>query len=107
PLRGGAVRPRPLARPRADRGVSRPADGRTTARGLPPPGPPSRRGRRQRPPDQGRGPVPRQPAHLQPALLDDPELVPEQRPSLTPASPRDTPGAGANAGAVGKRRRRG
>ena len=102
---GRPIRPRPVAEPRAERGVSRPADGRADARGVPPPGHPARGGRRQRPPDQGRGPVPRLEPDLQPPAGDAPPDVPEERPAL--AAPG---GAGAGPPADGRaprgRRRR-
>ena len=46
------------------RGVPRPADGRAHPGGVPPPGDPPRGGGRERPPDQGRGPIPRRPPDL-------------------------------------------
>ena len=88
---GRPLRPRPLAQPRAQRSLSRLADGRPDARGVPPPGDPPRGGRRQRPSDQDRGPVPRLAAGLQPPALDPAADVLEERPALAAAS---DPGAG-------------
>ena len=106
PLRRRPVRPRPVARPRPDRGVPRPADGRPVARGVPPPGHPARGGGRQRPPDQGRGPVPRRPADLQPAPLDRPPDLPGQRPPLAGSRPPSRPAASPATPRRGARRRR-
>ena len=59
PLRRRPLRPRPIAGPRPLRSLSRAPDGRPLPGGLPPPRPPPRRGRRQHPPRQDRGPLPR------------------------------------------------
>ena len=79
-LGGRYVRDRSLSHA-AQRGVSRLADGRPQPDRLPEPGDPPRGGRRQRPPDQDRGPIPRSPADLQPPALDPPADVPGQRPA--------------------------
>ena len=90
PLRRRPIRPRPLARPRPDRGLPRAPDGRPDARRVPPPGTPPRGGGRQRPPDQDRGPVPRQSADLQPAPFDGPPDLPDERPALAAPGPADS-----------------
>ena len=68
-LGGRYVRDRSLSS-RAQRSVSRAVDGRPHARGVSPPRCPRRGGRRQRPSDQGRGPISRLAESLQPSVVD-------------------------------------
>ena len=98
PLPGGPLRSRPVAGPCARRGLSRAADGRAESRRVPPPGDPPRGGRRQRPSDQDRGPVPRSPARLQPPALDAPPDVSLQRSALAASGRAGAAAGGASAG---------